>query len=100
MENADVKKIERHVFTGTNIVSKDYTRIHFFPANINTSSSKPWGTEPDAKEFTESVSARITHYDRDFAPFEVMMVERRGGKIIGSQFLQSTPVYEESNPSE
>lgn len=87
-------------FKGTDIVSKDYTRLHYFAgetANRGYVSRYSRGYSHDEENMFE-VSVRTTRYKHtEELPkkFEVLCITKLGGKIVETKFLPAEPYYEE-----
>lgn len=88
-------------FKGTDIISEDYCREHFFSSNVLhrgyvSKNVKHYGAD-DGENMYEVV-AEISRWRDDQEvpkPFEILKVVRMGGKLVETKFLKPEKLYEE-----
>ena len=99
-----MKKVQVQVgwqFKGTDIISEDYCREHFFPGNVLhrgyvSKNVKHYGADDGENMYDVVAEIRRWRDDQEVPkPFEIMKVVRMGGKLVETKFLKPEKLYEE-----
>ena len=87
------QKLVGHKFEGTDIISERYTKKHYFPADVNTSTSY----RDDSGEYTQRIRADVGPWRLDMFPngFEIAVIEIGPDKKMYASVVRSIPVYED-----
>lgn len=93
------KKVQKGwKFKGVDVYSTNYTKIHYFPAGLDTSKERYYDDREQNPDYTIEVSGSLWNYYEDRplpANFEVTIIERFKGKIVSTEFAKGSPLFEE-----